>query len=565
MSDLKDFVIENGVLKKYVGQGSEVVIPDSVTSIGNSAFYNCKKLTAIVFPESLEYIGYKTFEFCDKLKKVVFNCKIVLDEDNKTYLQGALMNAPENVVFDLRKNSVNILKEFSKKALSLICFLENIENGVKYDEEIIKENFAYAKKQRKKLYDSALTNMILMKYLLTEKIVPLEDAMGLSSKMDSTQNIEIKAMLMAYIDSFGDNAQDKVVEKQEKKIEQELLTDPNSEAGLKMTWNFKKNPDGTLTLNSLKQESEVVVIPEKIGDLKVTALNDRCFKDKRKIKEVIIPDSIIKLGKKLFWKCDNLQKVVVGAGINSIEKGIFELCAAKEIILSDGLTSIGDYTFYDCQSLKHIEIPDGITYIGDFALSKCLSLQYNIEGGLKYLGNKLNRYLYLVGAESEKIKTAIVNDNCKFISSYAFCDCKLLTSVKLPNSITNISDSAFYDCSSLTNIEIPDSVTYIGSAAFSNCSSLTSIQLPNSITSIAMQAFWFCDALTDIEIPNSVTSIGNCAFYNCDSLTSVVIGDSLTSIGEDAFFGCEYLTIKATKGSYAEAYANKNSINFEEI
>ena len=98
-----------------------------------------------------------------------------------------------------------------------------------------------------------------MKYMLDGKIIPIEDAMTLSSNMDAVESIEIKAMLMAYVDSFGDNAQEKVVERQEKRIEKELLTDPNSEAGLKLAWNFKKNPDGTITLNSLKQESEVVL------------------------------------------------------------------------------------------------------------------------------------------------------------------------------------------------------------------------------------------------------------------------------------------------------------------
>ena len=135
-----------------------------------------------------------------------------------------------------------------------------------------------------------------------------------------------------------------------------------------------------------------------------------------------------------------------------------------------------------------------------------------------------------------------IPDSVTEIGIYAFCKCTSLTSITIPNSVTEIKEGAFSNCTSLTSVTIPDSVTEIGNSAFSNCSSLTSVNIPNSVTSIGNGAFYGCTSLTSATIPDSVTEIGNFAFSNCDSLTSVTIPDSVTSIGERAFTYCTSLT-----------------------
>lgn len=127
------------------------------------------------------------------------------------------------------------------------------------------------------------------------------------------------------------------------------------------------------------------------------------------------------------------------------------------------------------------------------------------------------------------------------IGDYAFSTDNMLTSVKIPNSVTTIGVNAFYG-TSLIDVDIPDSVTSIGDGAFYDCTLLKNVTIGCSVTSIGGHAFGHCTSLTSVRIPNSTYSIEDHAFSGCSSLTSVTIGDSVTTIGNDAFYRCNSLT-----------------------
>ncbi len=180
------------------------------------------------------------------------------------------------------------------------------------------------------------------------------------------------------------------------------------------------------------------------------------------------------------------------------------------------------------------------------------------------------------------------------IGEFAFKYSDRLTSVEIPEGITEIKAYAFHNSSELTSVELPDGVTTIGTYAFADCSELTNISIPDSITSIGVDAFFsdnklvytthdnakylgnannayaalisktdssiasctihedtkviagwafaFCKSLTSIEIPDGVVTLDNKAFTNCETLSNIVIPDSVTSIGFEAFFGCKALS-----------------------
>ena len=117
------------------------------------------------------------------------------------------------------------------------------------------------------------------------------------------------------------------------------------------------------------------------------------------------------------------------------------------------------------------------------------------------------------------IPQSVINEGTtylvKSIGNSAFWDCRGLTSVSIPNSVTSIGNSAFWNCRGLTSVSIPNSVTSIGERAFEDCSGLTSVTIGNGVKSIGNNTFEGCSGLTSVTIPNSVTSIGNWAFWEC--------------------------------------------------
>lgn len=132
--------------------------------------------------------------------------------------------------------------------------------------------------------------------------------------------------------------------------------------------------------------------------------------------------------------------------------------------------------------------------------------------------------------------------------------------------VVAISEDAFNDCRFITDVTIPNTVTKIGANAFKNCINLTNITIPNSVTSIGGWAFYNCDDLTSITIPNSVTRIGGGAFADCNGLTSIYVNASTPPMIENReWIGCEDATLYVPKGSLAAYKATSGWRNFEEI
>ncbi len=138
------------------------------------------------------------------------------------------------------------------------------------------------------------------------------------------------------------------------------------------------------------------------------------------------------------------------------------------------------------------------------------------------------------------------------IDTLAFCECTALTSIVIPNSVTEIGREAFIECPGLTSIVVDSSNPRYDSR--NNCNAIIetasntlivgckNTTIHNSVTAIGNFAFRDCSGLTSIVIPNSVTSIGNKAFYSCEGLTSINVGNSVTEICDGAFDVCYGLT-----------------------
>ena len=208
----------------------------------------------------------------------------------------------------------------------------------------------------------------------------------------------------------------------------------------------------------------------------------------------------------------------------------------------------------------------------DFGAEKIVSHTYNNGEGQVIFNTPI--WVISKFASSNCSLTSInIPDGVTEIWAYAFSNFKHLRSITIPNSVTKIGESAFYNCSSLRSITIPNSVIEIENSAFNGCDSLRSISIPNSVTKIGRGAFAYCKSLsafygkfasadnrclivdgvlnsfalaglteyTEYTIPNSVTKIGDSAFCYCKSLTSVTIPNSVIEIENSAFNGCASL------------------------
>ena len=125
-----------------------------------------------------------------------------------------------------------------------------------------------------------------------------------------------------------------------------------------------------------------------------------------------------------------------------------------------------------------------------------------------------------------------------------------------------IGNSCFANCDSLTSITIPNSVSEIGSSIFSGCENLTAVKFGDGIREIPSSAFSNCPTLNNVVIPYGVMEIGSSAFANCTGLTSVTIPRTVTSINTTAFSYKDRLTIYGVPGTYAETFASTNGYKF---
>ena len=284
----------------------------------------------------------------------------------------------------------------------------------------------------------------------------------------------------------------------------------------------------------------------------VVNIGKSAFENCSGITSIIIPNTVKSIGEKAFQNCSGITSICIPNSVESVGNSAFSGCpitsatigmknvgntfkdfpSLASVTLLDGVESIGDDAFQNCTNLTSITIPNSVMSIGEMAFEGT-PWYANQQGDLVYAGLVLYKYRGSMPANTKMV----IKEGTKGIAASAFSNCSGLTSITIPNTVTNIGEKAFYECNSLTFVNIPNNVTSIGANAFYNCCSLTSIFIPNSVTSIEEGAFYWCSSITSISIPNSVKNIGNNAFYGCDDLRDITINvNKDLEIGNSAFY-----------------------------
>ncbi|MBO5848989.1 MAG: leucine-rich repeat protein, partial [Bacteroidales bacterium] len=410
---------------------TEIVIPSSVTiegmefsvtSIGNSAFYDCDNLTSIEIPNSVTSIGNSAFYYCYNLTSI-------------TVEEG-------NPVYDSR-NNCNAIIETETNTLIAGCQNTIIPNSVT---SIGYEAFSYCYNLTSIEIPNSVTSIGDYAFFDCYNLTSIEIPNSVTSigsyafySCDNLTSIEIPNSVTSIgneVFSYCSN-----------------LTSITVEEG-NPVYDSRNNCNAIIETetNTLIQGCQNTLIPNS-----VTSIGDEAFSGCSKLTSIEIPNSVTSIGDHAFSDCINLTSIEI----------------------PNSVTSIGDTAFLHCSSLTSIEIPNTVTSIGEGAFSRCFNLtNITVENGNPVYDSRNDCNAIIETSTNILINgcmNTIIPDNITTIGLGAFAECTPLTSIEIPNSVTSIGQQAFYSCSNLTSIEISNSVTSIGFWAFYYCSNLTSI------------------------------------------------------------------------------------------
>ena len=502
--------IVNGELRGVELNGeTAIIIPSSVTSIGDYAFCGCSGLMSVTIPDSVTSIGRQAFGFCSELANVVIGSGVTSIGDYAFAHCGNLKSV-----------------EFKGNAPPY-CY-NSVFYGIASGCEVIVPRNSTGWGVR----EGELWHGLVLRYASNVK---WEIVNGELRGVEL--NGETAIIIPSSVTSIGDSAF----------YNCSGLTNVVIGSGVITIGNDAFH--GCRGLTS-------ITIPDS-----VTRIGDYAFCYCRDLTSITIPASVTSIGAWAFAECNWVIELHISdlaawckslpgyvvmnphGGANLYLNG--NLITALTIPAS--VTSIKSYAFYCCNGFTSVTIPDSVTSIGSFAFSHCHDLtSVKIGNGVKSIGDGVFQYC------GRLLEISVSEGNEKFQSVNGLLltkDGKTLIQgvnvngdVTIPDSVTSIGACAFYNCSRLTSVVIGNGVTSIGDSAFYNCSGLASVTIPDSVTSIGSSVFYGCSGLTSVTIGNGVTDIGDRAFEGCCNLTSVTIPDSVTKIGASVFYNCSDLT-----------------------
>ena len=302
--------------------------------------------------------------------------------------------------------------------------------------------------------------------------------------------------------------------------------------------------------------SEYVKIPSKINGYTITGINRQAFKNNKKLKGIIIPDTVTYVEDSLFSGCVSLTDVDLGKGITKIFSDMFYNCKSLEsLTIPEQIEQLVN-PFDGCTSLKNIYFKaKDISWVGGLSLpsltnivigSTVESLPDRAFSGYKYLENvTFENGLLVLPNECFKnctgLKSITLPDSMMSVGKSAFENCYNIKSVTFSKNLNTISPSAFKGCSSIESLNFNDNLREIGSNAFENCTSVKNVTFNNLLNTIGESAFSNCTSIEKAELPSSVSSLGENAFAGCTGLKNVTLSEKLKYISPCAFSDCNSL------------------------
>ena len=438
---------------------TSATIPNSVTAIGDYAFYNCSGLTSATIPNSVTAIGYGAFSGCYGLTSVTIpNSVTTIDVATFLGCSGLTSATIPNSV-----TSIGIGAFANCSGLTSITIPNSVTSigGNEYNAGA----FANC---------SGLTSVTIPNSVITIGSCAFYNCTGLTS-----------VTIGSSVSTIGN-----CVFSGCKELTSITIPSSVTSIGKAVFADCEKLECIVVASENMAYDSrnECNAIIESTQNELISACNN-----------TIIPNSVTSIGENAFTSCTKLTSILIP---NSVVK-------------------IGVRAFIGCDGLTSINIPNSVTSIGEYAFDVCSGLNSVV-----------------VDKDNGRYDS---RDNCNAIiethTNKLVVGCK---NTIIPNSVTSIGDGAFSRCFGLTSVTIPNSVTSIGNWAFFGCSGLTSVTF-NAEKCIEMGSnnypvFYACNNLTSLTIGDKVTTIPDYAFYHCSKLTELIsLAVAPPTCGEGAF------------------------------
>ena len=224
---------------------------------------------------------------------------------------------------------------------------------------------------------------------------------------------------------------------------------------------------------------------------------------------------------------DGTMNTVTMVGCDSFRGSSF-----VSVTLPATLERICTRAFYGCDSLEDVRFPESLVSVEDEAFRHCTGLRSVDLGGVRFIGFEAFR-------DCRSITDILIPDSVTYMGAGVFYICSSAERVMMGAGVTAIPDRAFGYCSSLGEVIIEGCVSSVGSYAFAMCGLLVSISLPDAME-VGSNAFTECRMLSEVTL-GAVETMGSNAFGNCRSLTAIVLPETLAFMGESVFLDCRSL------------------------
>ncbi|MDE7164770.1 MAG: leucine-rich repeat protein [Clostridiales bacterium] len=600
---------------------NNLIIPNSVTSIGSYAFYGCAGLTNVTIPNSVTSIGSYAFYGCTEITSIMISNKLNSIESYTFYGCANLTNItiPDGVTSIgsyafygcARLTSITIPNSVTSIGICAVGSCNSLESitlpfvGANVDGTentifgyIFSTSVYWANRE---VIPSSLQRVILSGNMTSIGSYAFYECTGLISITipDSVTSIgdyafngcaieEATIPIMAARYITNSNLK-KVVITSGTSIGnytfsncQALtsITIPDSVTSISALAFEKCSGLTSITVSSgnskyksqgnclVDKQSKTLVFGCKTSiiptDGSVTSIGESAFSGCTGLTSIAIPNSIVNIKQSAFWGCSELTNITIPNSVTSIAPFTFYDCSKlKNITIGSGVTSIEKWAFYNCVELTSIIIPNNVKSIGHNAFYNCAKLtSVKIGTGATSIDNAFRKCIGLSEIIVQSGNSKYHSDkNClietKTKTLIAGCKTSIIPT---DGSVTDINSWAFSGCTGLTSIVIPDSVTYISAWAFDDCTGLKNIIIGNGLKNIRENQFSGCTGLSNITIGSGVTSIDRLAFRDCGEISEITISNENSKYHSDGNCIIETEARKMIKGCKTSIIPNDGSV-----